>query len=52
MGYLQANNFKEKQQDNIVSCFECEYEEDGITYMDVYIHIDGVTKVDAFSQFN
>ena len=52
MEYLQANNFKEKQQDNIVSCFECEYEEDGITYMDVYIHIDGVTKVDAFSQFN
>ena len=52
MEYLQANNFKEKQQDNIVSCFEHEYEENGIVYMDVYIHVDGVTKVDAFSQFN
>lgn len=51
-GYLQANNFKEKQQDNIISCFEHEYEENGIVYMDVYIRVDGVTKVDAFSQFN
>ena len=52
MEYLQANNFKEKQQDNIVGCFEHEYEENGIVYMDVYIHVDGVTKVDAFSKFN
>lgn len=52
VGYLQANHFKEKRQDNIVSCFEYEYEEDGIEYMDVYIHIDGVTKADAFLTFN
>lgn len=52
MEYLQTNNFKEKQQDNIVSCFEHEYEENGIVYMDVYIHVDDVSKVDAFSQFN
>lgn len=52
MEYLQANNFKEKRQDNIISCFEHEYEENGIIYMDVYIHVDGVTKVDAFSQFS
>lgn len=52
MEYLQTNNFKEKQQDNIVSCFEHEYEENGIVYMDVYIHVDAVSKVDAFSQFN
>lgn len=51
MEYLQSNNFKEKQQDNIISCFEYEYEENGVIYMDVYIHIDGVTKVNAFSQF-
>ena len=49
MEYLQANNFKEKQQDNIISCFE--YEENGIVYMDVYIHAAGVTKADAFSEF-
>lgn len=51
MEYLQANNFKEKPQDNIIGCFEHEYTKDGITYMDVYIHVDGVTKVDAFSSF-
>ena len=49
MEYLQANNFKEKQQENIISCFEHEYVANGTTFMDVYIHVDGVTKVDAFS---
>lgn len=52
MEYLQANNFKEKPQDNIISCFEYVQEEEGIVSMDVYIHVDGVTKVDAFSNFN
>ena len=52
MEYLQANNFKEKQQENIISCFEHEYIANGITYMDVYIHVDGVAKVDAFSRFS
>ena len=51
MEHLQANHFKEKQQDNIISCFEYEYTKDGIDYMDVFIHVDGVTKVDAFSKF-
>lgn len=52
MKYFQANNFKEKQQDNIISCFEHVYEKDDVTYMDVYVHVDCITKVDAFSQFN
>lgn len=52
MEYLQANNFKENLQKDIVSCFEHVYEKDGATYMDVYVHVDGVTKVDAYSQFN
>lgn len=52
MEHLQANNFKTNQHDNIVSCFEYEYTKDGIGYMDVFIHVDGVTKVDAFSKFN
>lgn len=52
MEYLQANNFKEKKQENILGCFEHEYEVNGTTFMDVYIHVDGVTKVDAFSQFS
>ncbi len=52
MEYFQANNFKEKNQENIISCFEYEYQKNDITYMDVYIHADGVTKVDAFSTFS
>ena len=52
MEYLQANNFKEKQQDNIISCFEYEYTKDEVNYMDVFVHVDGVTKVGAFSEFN
>lgn len=52
MEYLQANNFKEKHQEDIIGCFEYEYKKDDITYMDVYVHVDGVTKVDAYSQFN
>ena len=52
MEYLQANNFKEKNQENIISHFEYEYQKNDITYMDVYIHVDGVTKADAFSVFS
>lgn len=55
MGYMErwaANNFKEKQQDNIISCFEYEYTKDEVNYMDVFVHVDGVTKVGAFSEFN
>lgn len=44
--YLQAKNFREKQQENVLSCFEHEYEKNGRTYMDVYIHVDGVTRTD------
>lgn len=52
MEYLKANNFRENPQDNIISCFEHVYEKDEVTYMDVYVHVDGVTKADAYSQFN
>lgn len=52
MDYLQANNFKEKPQENIIGCFEHEYQKDDTTYMDVYIHVDGVTKANTYSTFN
>lgn len=52
MEYLQANNFKEKHQENVISCFEHEYIKNNITYMDVFIHVDGVIKTDTFSIFN
>ncbi|MBE5873636.1 MAG: helix-turn-helix domain-containing protein [Lachnospiraceae bacterium] len=52
MEYLQANNFKEKLSDDIVGCFEHEYEKDGVWYMDIYVHAASVTKMDAYSTFN
>ncbi|MBQ7943290.1 MAG: helix-turn-helix domain-containing protein [Lachnospiraceae bacterium] len=51
MQYLQANNFREKPQEKILSCFEHVYEKDGITCMDVYIHVDSVSKADSFTTF-
>lgn len=52
MEYLHANSFEEKNQDNIISCFEHEYKKNDITCMDVFIHVDGVTKANAFSMFS
>lgn len=52
MEYLEANNFKEKIPENVIGCFEYEYKKDGVTYMDVYVHVDGVTKADAFSMYS
>lgn len=52
MEYLCANKFKEKTQENIIGCFEYEYKKNDITYMDVFIHVDGATKVDSFLQLN
>lgn len=43
--YIQDNGFKIKQQENVISCFEYVYKTNNITYMDVYIHLDGVSKV-------
>lgn len=51
MEFLQANNFKDKQCDDILGCFEHEYEENGVYYMDIYVHAASVTKADAYSTF-
>ena len=50
--YLQANGFRERPKDGILSCFEHVYEKEGITYMDVYIHVDSVSKTDSFTNFS
>lgn len=50
--YLQANGFREKARENVLSCFEHVYEKDGITCMDVYIHVDSVSKTDSFTTFS
>lgn len=52
MEFLQANNFKEKLCDDIVCCFEYEYEKDGVNYMDIYVHAGSVTSADAHSTVN
>lgn len=50
--FLQANGFCEKHKENILPCFEYEYEKDGITCMDVYMHVDGVSKANIFTNFS
>ena len=52
MEYLQSTNFKEKMPADILACFEYEYDADGVHYMDIYMHVDSVTKTDAFSHLN
>lgn len=52
MEYLQTNGFKEKQKDEVLSCFEYVYNQNGMTCMDVYIHVDSVSKTDAFPIFS
>ena len=50
--FLQANGFREKPKDDILSCFEYVYEKNGTTCMDVYIHVDSVSKTDSFTNFS
>lgn len=52
LAFLQANGFCEKPKDDILPCFEYVYEKDGITCMDVYIHVDSVSKTDSFTSFS
>lgn len=40
--HLQANGFREKPRENILSCFEYVYEKEGVTCMDVYMHVESV----------
>ena len=39
MAYMQVNGLEHREEKNVISCFEKEYEQDGTTYMDVYIAI-------------
>ena len=44
MEYLQAGSFKEKFPENIIPCFEYEYDKAGIHYMDIFIYTDSVVR--------
>ncbi|MDE7434502.1 MAG: helix-turn-helix domain-containing protein [Lachnospiraceae bacterium] len=50
--YLEVNGFRERPKDGILSCFEYVYEQNGRTCMDVHIHVDSVSKTDAFTNFS
>lgn len=50
--FLQANGFREKPKDNILSCFEHVYEKERRTCMDVYVHVNSVSKADSFTNFS
>lgn len=39
MSYMQINGFQRKNDKDILSCFEKEYEINGVEYMDVYIAV-------------
>lgn len=52
MQYLGAKGFKEKAEDNILSCFEYEYDKEGITYMDVYVYVNAVTDGSLHTYFS
>ncbi|HBI61529.1 MAG TPA: hypothetical protein DDY31_10015 [Lachnospiraceae bacterium] len=49
---LEANGFCEKPRDGILSCFEHVYEKEGVTRMDVYIHVGSVSKTNSFTNFS
>ncbi|MBD5457881.1 MAG: helix-turn-helix domain-containing protein [Lachnospiraceae bacterium] len=52
LGYLQANGFRERAKEGVLSCFEYVYKKNGRTCMDVHIHVDSVSRTDAFTNFS
>lgn len=52
MAHLEANGFREKSHDGVLACFEHEYVKDGVDFMDVYIHVDSVSKADLLTSFS
>ncbi len=50
--FLQANGFRERPKEGILSCFEQVYEKEKMTCMDVYVHVDSVSKTDSFTDFS
>lgn len=52
LDYLGANGFKEHHGVAFLGCFEEVYEQDGETYMDIYIHADSVGKGNLHTDFS
>ena len=51
MDFLAANGFCEEPKENVLSCFEYVYEKESVICMDVYIHVDSVSKTNSFTNF-
>ena len=49
---LGANGFCERPKEDILSCFEYVYEKEHETCMDVYIHVDSVSKTGSYTNFS
>lgn len=47
--YLGANGFKENLNGSFMACFEYVYKKDGVTFMEVYIHVDSVGHANLFT---
>lgn len=52
MEYLKVNGFKEKAREDVLPCFEYVYNQDGMTCMDVHIHVEGVSKTEVLTSFS
>ena len=52
MDFLSANGFCEEPKEGVLSCFEHVYERESVTFMDVYIHVDSVSKTNSFTNFS
>lgn len=52
MDFLSANGFCKEPKEGVLSCFEYVYERESVTYMDVYIHVDSVSKTNSFTNFS
>lgn len=51
MEYLGANGFREAPQAEVLECFEHEYEREGETCMDVFIHVQSVGRTKLHTDF-
>ena len=51
MEHLNKNGFKENHKEDFIPCFEYEYEKEGVSFMDVFIHVDSTGKGNLFTGF-
>lgn len=49
--YLHCSGLKKSAQSGVLPCFEYVYDKEGTVYMDVFIHIDHVPKVNGCTNF-